>query len=244
MAGFMIKYGEMEHLQQIVDGSLRFAPSQTYVKLEESQHNKGQGDLLEGKMKIKFESAKMYHPETNEFLGTIPKSTVTVSIQDVSNMPIFCLSNYSENSVIEIEGKRYTNIGKSSIYGMKKDFPKATHALIICEPEKFIDDVHNISGHTIVSDRIHYYDYEINTIQMFMYLTTGEAEVKTGESLSMTYENRYRHLLCKDIAFAIQDEYRFVGLDELISASVFYPFNFKSKYRLVEIDELFGNVEM
>lgn len=89
MAGFFIKYGEKEHLQQIVDGKLRFTPSQTYIKIEEKQHNKGQGDLLEGKMKIKIEGARMYHPETNEYLGTLPKSTVVISIQDVSNMPIF-----------------------------------------------------------------------------------------------------------------------------------------------------------
>lgn len=60
----------------------------------------------------------------------------------------------------------------------------------------------------------------------------------------MAYKNRYRHLLRKDVAFAIQDKYRFVGLDELISASVFYPFSFESKYRLVEIDELLGSVKM
>lgn len=52
---FMIKYGKAEHLQQIIDGSLRLTPSQDYIKIEESQHNRGQGDLLEGKMKIHME---------------------------------------------------------------------------------------------------------------------------------------------------------------------------------------------
>lgn len=33
MAEFFIKYGEKEHLQQIVDGKLRFTPSQTYIKI-------------------------------------------------------------------------------------------------------------------------------------------------------------------------------------------------------------------
>ena len=59
MEEFFIKYGEKEHLQQIVDGKLRFTPSQTYIKIEEKQHNKGQGDLLEGRMKIKIEGARM-----------------------------------------------------------------------------------------------------------------------------------------------------------------------------------------
>ena len=30
---FMIKYGKEEHLQQLVDGKIRFAPSQTYVQM-------------------------------------------------------------------------------------------------------------------------------------------------------------------------------------------------------------------
>lgn len=47
MNGIFIKSGEEEHLQQIVDGSLRFSPSQVYVKMEEEQHNKGQGDINE-----------------------------------------------------------------------------------------------------------------------------------------------------------------------------------------------------
>ena len=65
---FMIKYGKEEHLQQLVDGKIRFAPSQTYVRLEEAQHNKGQGDLLEGKMKIKMQSARLHSIETNELI--------------------------------------------------------------------------------------------------------------------------------------------------------------------------------
>jgi hypothetical protein len=49
MDGILIKYGEEEHLKQIVNGSLRFSPSEVYVKMEEEQHNKGQGDMLDGK---------------------------------------------------------------------------------------------------------------------------------------------------------------------------------------------------
>jgi len=117
MAEFFIKYGEKEHLQQIVDGKLRFTPSQTYIKIEEKQHNKGQGDLLEGRMKIKIEGARMYHPETNEYLGTLPKSTVVISIQDVSNMPIFCLSYYGEESIVDVEGLTTIDIDAEHIDG-------------------------------------------------------------------------------------------------------------------------------
>lgn len=54
-SGF-VKYGKKEHLQQIVSGKLRFSPSQNYIKMEELLHNKGQGDLLEGKMPLQIET--------------------------------------------------------------------------------------------------------------------------------------------------------------------------------------------
>ena len=238
MAGFFIKYGEKEHLQQIVDGKIRFTPSQTYIKLEEKQHNKGQGDLLEGKMKIKIESAEMYAPETNEYLGTLPKSTVVISIQDVSNMPVFCLSHYGKESITDVEGTLIIDIDAEHIDGVKKDFPKAMHALIFFEPEKLISSVEKIEGKHFISDEIKYYDYDKNPIQMYMFLTTGTEKIQTGERLSMTYDNRYRHLLCKDVAFENQREYRFIGLDDLISAPVFYDFKYYGKYLIVPIDDL------
>lgn len=189
-------------------------------------------------MKIRFESAKVYHPETHELLGVLPKSTVTISIQDVSNMPIFCLSHYDEKYVGIKDDKKTIEIDDAHIEGVKRDFPKATHALVILEPAKFISSVHKIVGKRFVNDEIKYYDYDINTLQMYMYLTTGDTELKTNEELAITYEKRYRHLLCKDISFEGQREFRFVELDELINEPVFYNFNFDSKYLLVPINKL------
>ena len=41
MSLFMIKYGKKEHLKQIIDGKIRFSPSQTYISMEKELHNKG-----------------------------------------------------------------------------------------------------------------------------------------------------------------------------------------------------------
>lgn len=45
-------------------------------------------------------------------------------------------------------------------------------------------------------------------------------------------------LLCKDISFSNQEEYRFIGLDELIMEPVFYSFSFNSQYLMVPIERL------
>lgn len=239
-----IKYGEYDHLKQIVDGKLRFAPSQNYVLMEKEQHNKGQGDLLEGKMKIKIERAKMYHPETNELMAIIPQSECLVSIQDVNNMPVFCISGYDEKDIKEKDGKRFLKISHEKIDCIKTDFKKATHALIIFDISRFINDVSQIKNHTVANDYIHYYDYDINTLQMFAYLATGSEEYEKNKEMVTTYDNRFRHLLCKDIAFSQQQEYRFIVLDELIENPVFYPFNFSSEYMIVPIDDLYNVIEI
>lgn len=241
---FLIKYGRKEHLQQIIDGSLRFTPSQTYVKMEELQHNKGQGDLLEGKMKIKMEAAQMRHLETDELVGVLPSGTLVISIQDVNDMPIFCLSQYGDESVVEKNGNTYITIEEEHLETIVRDFSDATHALVILEPTKFISDVQNCSNHKVISDEIHYYDYDINTLQMYMFLTTGDTTIQQNQKFTMTYDNRYRHLLCKDIVFKEQQEYRFICLDELIKEPVFYPITFSSNYLLVPIDELKGSLKI
>lgn len=60
--------------------------------------------------------------------------------------------------------------------------------------------------------------------------------------MSVTYDNRYRHLLCKDNDFAIQQEHRFIVLDQLIDKPVFYPFHFSSTHIIVPIDDLYGRI--
>ncbi|TYQ16597.1 UNVERIFIED_CONTAM: hypothetical protein Cloal_3161 [Acetivibrio alkalicellulosi] len=243
---FMIKYGKEEHLKQIVNGSIRFAPSQTYVKMEKILHNKGQGDLLDGKMKLKPESAKMYDYETNEIKAVIPNCMFTLSIQDVNDMPIFCISHYGSEDTASYESinKYKISLHIDKLNCIKQDFSEATHALIILEPDKFIAGVQAIKGHQIISDQIRYYNYDSNTLQMYMYLATGNTEKRTNETLTLSYENRYRHLLCKDIYFEKQQEYRFIVLDELITKPVFYQYDFASEYILVPIDKLKQEIDV
>ena len=128
------------------------------------------------------------HPETNEYLRTFPKSTVVISIQDVSNMPIFCLSYYGAESIVDVDGLTTIHIDAEHIDSVKKDFLKATHALILFEPEKFISSVEKIEGKHFVSGKIKNYDDDINPIQIYMFLTRGTEEIQTDKYLSMTYD--------------------------------------------------------
>ena len=49
----MIKYGKKKHLKQLVNGMIRFAPTEDYINLQKIIGEKGQGDLDEGKLYVK-----------------------------------------------------------------------------------------------------------------------------------------------------------------------------------------------
>lgn len=93
----LIKYGEKEHLEKLAKGKIRFAPSQDYVKMEEELHNKGQGDLLEGKLVFYAENLKFTNTETGEKFFIPGKRRLLVNGQNVNNMPLFCISEYGED---------------------------------------------------------------------------------------------------------------------------------------------------
>ena len=244
MNGVFIKYGEKEHLQQIVDGSLRFCPSQIYVRMEEELHDKGQGDMLEGKWRIHADILKMEDPVTGK-VKEIKDTDILISIQDVNSMPIFCLSYYETEQILKDCEKKVIRITKEKIENIKRDFNKATHALIIKNPNSFIEEVEKAENHKIISDKIHYYNFDINDLRMLTYLSTGDENTKLqgGTLYSTTYKDRYRHLLCKDNEFKNQDEYRFIILDELITEPKKYRIDFKSDYIIVSIDDLLRGIE-
>lgn len=237
-----IKYGEEEHLKQIVSGKIRFSPSQKYIQTELEQSNKGQGDLLEGKWVIHAEGFTMEDNETHERFMFQHKSKITAGSVNVNNMPVFCLSGYSAKDLIfENDSADIFYLTDEKIECIRRDFPKATHALIIYKPEEFIKEVSKAENHSIVSDYIHYYDYNINDIGMVSFLTTGdEMAYRTGGGLvlSMSYQDRYRHLLCKDNYFSNQNEYRFIVTDKLSDVPINFEFNFNTEYRIVPISDL------
>lgn len=237
---FMVKYGEKGHLEQLIGGKIRFAPAKTYIEIEETQHQKGQGDLLEGKMKIKAERMRIFHPETNELIQEVPSCVILWSTPDVKRMPVFCLSQYDDSSIQDYkDDENYTiAIPEEKLAGIRVDFPKATHALVILDPDEFINDVQSIPDHRIVGDSIRYYDYDINPLQMFMFLSSGDETVQTGGPFTMTYEDKFRLLLRKDKDFSKQDEYRFIGIEEIIDEPEFYDFKLTSRYLLVPIEQL------
>lgn len=236
---FLIKFGKRKHLQEIVDGKVRFTPSQKYVEQEQQLHDKGQGDLLEGKMKIHCEFLQMESYETGKIVTVNHPTDILVSIQDVNNMPIVCFTcGTQENCSKYISNTNYViDFADEMKDTINNDFHNPDSALIIFEPQKYIEDMKKQLN--TVASSIRYYDYSKMWIQQYMFLCTGDENAPVGNG-TMTYENRYRHLLCKDISFKNQKEYRFVKLDELINKPTKYDFSFNYDYEIVSCNDLFS----
>ena len=60
----------------------------------------------------------------------------------------------------------------------------------------------------------------------------------------MTYDNRYRHLLCKHMDFEEQREFRIIILDKKIEYPCSYSFKFCSEHKIVDLDTLFNGINI
>lgn len=239
----MVKYGKKEHLQQIIDGKMRFTPSQHYIDIEEAQQIRGQGDRLEGRMELSPGKFVFCNPNHGEVIRSVDEATATVSIYDVDKMLLSCFAAYDEKCIIDyVNEKEYKILLPNEIQEcINRDFPVATHALIILEPNKFIQRVCDIKGHKIIGDSIKY--FRRDEPEKYVYWATGGVTLKSGK-YTLYGKNRYRFLLTKDKSFENQHEYRFICLDTISEKPIQYSFEFISEYMLVPIRDLQKGIQV
>lgn len=242
---FLLKIGEREHLKDLIDGQLYCSPSEKYIKQERDLHDKGQGDLLEGKMKIKVAGGHWEDNATHAKIKLLPNSVITIRIENVNNMPIFCMTKGTAEDCEEYKSdtEYVIKYKKSFKEEVERSFKKADSAVIILEPKRFIGSISNTINHAIFAEDIHYFDYDIMDINMMYYLL-GVDKFESNKAYSMVYDNRYRHLLCKDISFGEQREHRIIILDDEIIEPQKYKFKFDSKYLLVDLEDLFTGISV
>ena len=237
----LIKYGKEKHLKQLVNGVIRFAPTEDYIRLQGITGEKGQGDSDEGKLHISSTRAIM-QPHDNPNTATyVQNANFKISFEELNRKPVFCLSQYAEEDTISGTA---LSIAKDKIAAIEHDFPDATHALIIKEPEKFIADLMKISE-SMDSNEIQYYDYKQNWINMYVFVAgDDQSKNERGTIYTFTMDNIYRQLYCKSDELKKQQEYRFILTDWLISKPIFLPFRFTSKYKIVPIKKLYKKIKL
>lgn len=137
----LIKYGEKEHLEKIEEGKIRFAPSQVYVKMEEDLHNKGQGDLLEGKFVFHAEGLKLTRTDTGETITLSGKQRLSFNAPDINNMPVFCISEYREEYFTDDDKLCIPQDKINSIKSLQKSGAQITNIVVTDNNIKSFDRV-------------------------------------------------------------------------------------------------------
>lgn len=236
-----IKYGKKKHLKQLVNGMIRFAPTEDYIKLQAQTGIKGQGDTDEGKMRVRSQRAIMQPHDNSQAAAVVYNATLDISFEDVNNHPVFCLSQYFDEDTIN---NTILNISHDKIHTIMQDFPSATHALIILEPNVFISNIMQISD-CMRSDGIRYFDKSCNSINMLDFIASDECHKEgTITTYLFTEDNIHRQLFCKSDELTKQQEYRFILTDWLISKPIFLSFAFTSKFKIVPIKKLYKKIKL
>ena len=153
-SGFLIKFGHKEHLEQIMNGKVRFTSLKTYQRIE----NKNIGDENEGIRTLLHQDGNLRITYCNPIFDGGREIDISSSIKSFKDFPnnnkyISCFSYLTQKTIIE------NNI----ISNVLLSEPEWDYVLLILDTSKFITDLLNILGpYNLRYDRVKYLDYSVN----------------------------------------------------------------------------------
>lgn len=243
---FLVKFGERDHLQQLADGIIYFSNAMSFIKLEEEQQKKGQGDSYEGRMFLPVVNMQIRNPEKDELIMTIPNVNLNMGFEGLETMPLFCITAGATDDCNEwISNKDYSiKLSDEKELTIREHFGAADSALVIIEPLMFIHNVKAAFSHECISDMVRYYNMSVLTTDRLSYLLGCGEKLLSGTSFAMTTDNIYKHLFCKDNYFKLQSEYRFVVPKLIMEKPILIDLKIKVPSILVDIDEFFSGLRV
>lgn len=248
---FFLKFGERAHLQSLQRGNLFFSNAVTFRSYEEDLFIRGQGDRLEGSSMITAHNVTMIDNASGEVAFTGIKANMFVHYEPANLLPVFCIfSCFEKDCVQSADGEIVIRLSDEIKENIITHFPKADTVAIIKNPYQFIKDVCATIGHDCKSDLVHYYhllgfDSEYGTandLSYFKYLTQDvpphKENGKTVRSFNAKYV--YRSLLCKDVFFQNEQEYRFILPEITIVEAKEFPVKLTEKIELQDLEHFFS----
>jgi len=249
---FFLKFGERQYLESLQQGNLFFSNAQTFRYYEEQLFIKGQGDRLEGGSMIAANNMSMIDNDTNEPVFTGIKGNMFVHYEPANLLPVFCIfSCFEKDCVKNDDGTLSIKLSDEIKQNIITHFPKADTVAIIKEPELFIEDVHSTIGSECKSGLVNYFHLmgfnseqgTANDLSYFKYLTQDvppkKEDGKTIYSFNAKYV--YRSLLCKDVFFDKEQEYRFILPEINIIKPQEFPVKLQSKIELQNLATFFSH---
>ncbi len=248
---YLLKFGKKEYLEKLQNGDLYFGNAVGYRKIEENLKIKGQGDKLEASTKVFAENLKMIDNNSNQTIINNVKARTVFHYPDADFMPIFCLFAVFEDDCVVEGSNRKMRLSKSIKDTITSHFPEADSVAIINNPKQFIEDIKKSISKDVVADLVNYYHIDNGfpnengavslDLEYFKYLTqdTPPSIVENIKKYSFNVKYVYRILLCKDIYFANEHEFRIILPKEKIEKSKTYHVDLSDKITLCDLSDIF-----
>ena len=238
-----------------------FSTAETFHQIEDNLV-RGQGDKLEAGMFISATKVQ-YTPcntdVTTELSGG--EYNFNIYIESVKKTPVFCLFACYDKDIDAFGNIQLTEDIRNSIL---EHFPEADAVAVIQDPDRFIknvlkcirrigDDMHldcradsvryfNMCGiNTMLSDGK---SVKANDMEFWKFIIQDHEPEKEGSRVKYTvYESdAWRHLLCKDVFFQQEQEFRFILPNEKIDGGGLYKIDVPEKVHIIDLDEFFSKM--
>ena len=218
---FLLKFGKREHLEKLQAGKLYFSNARTFRRIEEKLFIKGQGDRMEGGSYLSASNVTMVDRDTDEPMFTGIRGNMLLHYEPADLLPVFCIfCCFEKDCILNEDGTLAINISNEIKDSIISHFPHADTVAVIKNPYQFIEDVTASIGYDCKSDLVNYFHLtgfdsehgKVNDLSYFKYLAQDTPPVRLDGKTVYSFNAKYvyRALLCKDVFFADEQEYRFI----------------------------------
>lgn len=246
-----LKFGEKEHMKGLARGEMFFSNALQFRQIEEELLIKGQGDKLEGGSIIHSQNMTMVDNGTQEIVMNGEKGNMLVHYEPANLLPVYCLfACYESDCTLNEDGQLEFHFSEETKLNIREHFPKADSVAIIKNPELFVSNVKTSLKTECVSGKVNYFNLlgmdsdkgMANDIRYFKYLTQDIPPQKVDGGMKYTFSAKYvyRSLLCKDVFFEKEQEYRFILPKDKISSGTIYLINLEENISVIDLDIFFG----
>ena len=247
----LLKFGEKKYMEAFARGEMYFSNALGFRQIEEKEFIKGQGDKLEGSSLIQAQNMTMIEKDSNNVVLSGIGGSVLVHYESANLLPVYCLfACYEDDCTLSADGNIVFHFSEKIKNCIRSHFPKANSVAIIKKPNEFVDNVKETIGTECVADYVNYFNlYGLDTekgraidLEYFKYMTQDvpPQKVENGMRYVFCADYVYRSLLCKDVYFRDEHEYRFILPNETINKGKVYPVKVNQTISVVSLEELFG----
>lgn len=248
-----LKFGERRYLERMQQGNLYFSNAQTLRAFEMQHAIKGQGDRLEGGTELIANQIKLAKGDASVLLPPMKNGAIPLYFEPADLLPVFCVfACFEKDSMEKEDGSIFIRLSHEIRENISSHFPKADTVAIIKEPERFVKDVRSSVGEGCISDLVKYYDLTgiqseygpVNSLDYFKYLMQDVPPLKKDGKNTYSFQSQYvfRSLLCKDVFFDKEQEYRFILTKKQIAEPREFPIRLSASIELQDLSRFFTDM--